>query len=277
MEELNFISDGFLSNGEFHQLYSTVDFPDDIYLWNNQIDFNVTTNTQWNFVDNAGCEMNFDQNSFPSSNTYSNNQREIPLSETSMNTEKYFSENLESDTQNRNENFVIDMDEWKQNNQENPLCETNNNNDWELNLERLLFDTIDDSTTSYNINLPARTFYCNDSCSSFIKETSDHLDISLQRFRPKNLHNDQLITTAAAKNLIECKKKSANSSEEKEFVCTYGDCRKVYAKAGHLKAHLRRHVGDKPYVCNWEGCLWRFSRSDELSRHRRSHSGNNIP
>lgn len=277
MEELNFFSDGFLSNGEFHQLYSTVDFPDDIYLWNNQIDYNAPTNTQCNFVDSAGCEMNFNQDSFPNSNIHSNNHSLIPLSEMSMNTKKYFSESLDSDTHNRNENFVIDMDEWKKNNQENPTYETNNNNDWELNLEHLLFDTIDDSTTSYNVNLPARTFYCNDSCSSFLKETSEHLDMSLQSFRPNNVQNDQLETTAAIKNIIECKKNSSNSSEEKEFICTYGDCRKVYAKAGHLKAHLRRHVGDKPYACNWDGCQWRFSRSDELSRHRRSHSGNNSP
>lgn len=266
MEE--FFSDGFLSNGEFHQLYSTVDFPDDIYLWNNQIDYNAPKNTQWNFVDSAGCELNFNQDS----NIYSKDHSEIPLSEMPKNTNKYFSESLDSDTHNRNESFVIDMDEWKQNNQEIPPFETNNHNDWELNLEHLLFDTIDDSTTSYNVNLPARTFYCNDSCSRFLKETSEHLDMSLQTFRPNNVQNDQLITTAA---IIERKKSSSNSGEEKEFVCTYGDCRKVYAKAGHLKAHLRRHVGDKPYACNWEGCHWRFSRSDELSRHRRSHSGNN--
>lgn len=57
------------------------------------------------------------------------------------------------------------------------------------------------------------------------------------------------------------------------FRCPVEDCGKLYAKASHVRAHLRRHSGEKPYNCTWSGCSWRFARSDELARHRRSHSG----
>lgn len=262
MEEINFFSDGFLSNGEFHQLYSTIDIPDEIYLWDNRIEFDIQTRN-WGTVNSNECDyskITQETTNFYQSSAF--NSGDSPIDQ-----HQYLNDQTMDFPAIASEHFLTDMDEWKQNHSDDLFYQSNNNNDWELNLENLLFDTIDDSII-YNTELPARTFFCNDSCTSFLEETSEHLDISLQTFRP---HCQDVRPAPDKKN--DMKKYSVSPNEDKEFVCTYGDCRKVYAKAGHLKAHIRRHIGDKPYVCLWPNCTWKFSRSDELSRHRRSHSG----
>lgn len=108
--------------------------------------------------------------------------------------------------------------------------------DWDLNLENLI-------TTKVLPDLSPV-------CSEFLTDAVQELPIDQQ---PLRLDTD--------------------TSTKPTFQCNYGQCRKVYAKAAHLRSHIRRHLGDKPYICTWHDCSWRFNRSDELARHRRSHSG----
>lgn len=308
MEELNYLGDDFLTSGEFHQLYSSTDYFEDICLWDNRI---LNAEQQQHCVESVNS-VYYDWNSGYSDGSYTNNhiyQQYVDLSCDNYNfsnkVDQFESTQYDSQSilyQNSNEQyiwdsnngnfnynntnytnanfsetFLTDMDQWKQNHLDDLLYQTNNNNDWELNLENLLFDSACDMVDSSE--LPARTFYCNDSCTNFLQETSEHLDINLQNFRPKPRQKKE--KQAKIQNPPKSNESTENANnkekivanEEKEFICTYGECRKVYAKAGHLKAHIRRHVGDKPYVCLWPNCTWKFSRSDELSRHRRSHSG----
>lgn len=100
---------------------------------------------------------------------------------------------------------------------------------FDQNLENLLLDTsyISDDWLK-PINLPEKTLLCNDSCDLFLKESSENLKLP---------------------ELEVCKrdKKVPADSDEKVYPCTFGTCQKIYAKPAHLKAHMRRHLGDKPY------------------------------
>ena len=119
-------------------------------------------------------------------------------------------------------------------------------------LDQFLIFDYDDSITSTSFgNLPDQTLMCTDSCSKFLKESSEILRVNSLKFQQKN-------------ETLTGKTKSGNVDEKVFYDCTYGDCKKTYSKPAHLRAHLRRHLGLKPYFCNFPDCSWKFSRSDEL-------------
>ena len=109
--------------------------------------------------------------------------------------------------------------------------------------------------------------------SSSVTEIQDNTEAAAGLKKKQNINDKDYLAHGTGIPRRNAPAKTHIKDEDKIFQCQHQGCGKLYAKASHLKAHMRRHTGEKPFTCNWTGCGWKFSRSDELARHRRSHSG----
>lgn len=192
-----------------------------------------------------------------------------------------------------------EVDEWKLNDFEfhcdafvGDLNDTNRNNynieesstvlfdfadlDKNINLDEFLFDEL---SSDKSCDEQPCTSNSNDTCDIGLGRLSV-LGIDLDTTYPQELNmpdlqrmNPSEISGKSEETKVQSWGEPAFCPNLGAFRCPVLECGKLYAKASHVRAHLRRHSGEKPYKCTWSGCSWRFARSDELARHRRSHSG----
>ena len=63
--------------------------------------------------------------------------------------------------------------------------------------------------------------------------------------------------------------------KEKQHICHYPGCGKVFKWPTLLLVHLRRYSGEKQFICNWLSCGKRFVTLKELQQHRYIHTSEN--
>ncbi|KAG5420489.1 SWI5 [Candida metapsilosis] len=59
-------------------------------------------------------------------------------------------------------------------------------------------------------------------------------------------------------------------NENKNFICTYKNCGKVFTRRYNVRSHVQTHLSDRPFGCQF--CGKRFVRQHDLNRHLKGHS-----
>merc|ERR1712129_416443 len=92
-----------------------------------------------------------------------------------------------------------------------------------------------------------------------------------RRKRLTKRSNDLKRESTQYTNKIKIIQRDAQHASERPFVCSFGNCKKRFARSDILKEHIRRHIGDKIHKCSY--CSKAFISSNELKVHVRIHTG----
>lgn len=201
--------DDFLSSG-FHQFYTELN--EDFCIENGNVNF-VNRETKDPLVGQVHIEIN--NNSINYDQNVNENSVEISYLDLSNCNYKNFEQNYSEVVQNENEMFEISE------------------------LEQILMGADPKNEFEFYENLPEKTFLCNDSCNIFLKESSENLKINSLKLQSKRESDDNSIQLQPTSTSIDM------DADKVLYPCNYGQCQKVYAKPAHLKAHLRRHLGEE--------------------------------
>ncbi|CCG23286.1 Ace2 transcription factor [Candida orthopsilosis Co 90-125] len=59
-------------------------------------------------------------------------------------------------------------------------------------------------------------------------------------------------------------------TEDKNFICTFKNCGKVFTRRYNVRSHVQTHLSDRPFGCQF--CGKRFVRQHDLNRHLKGHN-----